>query len=174
MTTRPARSPRFPAITSLEQLAHAYPELVRRVLRYLRARCDADHAAAEDAAHDAIEDIARRVRRGETVRHPLTFACARARNALRNEQRAATRVADRLTTGRPYGRLRVERHARVDDEQRQALRETLTPIEYEALELRLRGLTVEQAAASLGIPHSTYTSRLQRANARLRRLTRTR
>jgi RNA polymerase sigma factor (sigma-70 family) len=174
MTTRTARSPRFPAIASFEQLARAYPELARRVLRYLLARCDADHAAAEDAAHDAIEEIARRVRRGEPVRHPLTFACAHARNAVRNEQRAGARLLERLTTGRSYGRIRVERRARVDDEQRQALREQLTAIEYQALELRLRGMTVEAAAASLGVPRSTYTSRLQRGHARLRRLARTR
>ena len=95
MTTRTASSPRIGRIATLEQLAHAYPELVRRVRRYLLARCDVDHAAAEDAAHDAIEEIARRALRGETVEHPVTFACARARNALRNEQRAAARL-DRL------------------------------------------------------------------------------
>jgi RNA polymerase sigma factor (sigma-70 family) len=172
MTSRTATSPQFPAITTLEQLAHAYPELTRRVLRYLLARCDVDHAAAEDAAHDAIEDIARRVLRGEPIKHPLTFACTWARNAVRNEQRAAARLADRLTTGRPYGRIRIERRARVDDEQRHALRDQLTPTEYGALELRLRGLTVEQAAASLAIPRSTYTSRLQRAHTRLRGLAR--
>ena len=127
MTSRTATSPQFPAITTLEQLAHAYPELTRRVLRYLLARCDVDHAAAEDAAHDAIEDIARRVLRGEPIKHPLTFACTWARNAVRNEQRAAARLADRLTTGRPYGRIRIERPARVDDEQRHALRDPTHP-----------------------------------------------
>src|SRR3954470_20889053 len=174
MTTRTARSPRIGRVRALEQLAHAYPELARRVLRYLLARYDVDYAAAEDAAHDAIEDIARRARRGETVEYPVTFACARARNALRNEQRAAARLVDRLTTDRPYGRVRVERRARVDDKERQALRDQLTPLEFEALELRLRGLTIAHAAARLGIPRSTYSTRLQRAHARLRRLARTR
>src|SRR4051794_2204825 len=174
MTTRTASSPRIGRIATLEQLARAYPELARRVLRYLLARYDIDHAAAEDAAHDAVEDIARRARRGETVEYPVTFACARARNALRNEQRAAARLAGRLTTDRPYGRVRVERRARVDDQQRQALRDHLTSAEFEALELRLRGLTVAQAPARLGIPPSTYSSRLQRAHERLRRLARTR
>src|SRR3954468_20064504 len=98
MTTRPASSPRVGRIATLEQLAHAYPELARRVLRYLLPRYDVDYAAAEDAAPDAIEGMARRGRRGETVQYPVTFACARARNALRNEQRAAARLLDRLTT----------------------------------------------------------------------------
>src|SRR4051812_33901989 len=70
MTTRTASRPRIGPIATLEQLAHAYPELARRVRRYLLARYDVDHAAAEDAAHDAIEDIARRARRGETVEYP--------------------------------------------------------------------------------------------------------
>jgi DNA-directed RNA polymerase specialized sigma24 family protein len=84
------------------------------------------------------------------------------------------RLVERLTTDRPYGRVRVERRARVDDQQRQALRDQLTPLEFEALELRLRGLTIAQAAARLGIPRSTYSTRLQRAHARLRRLAPTR
>lgn len=175
MTTHTASSsPRIGRIATLDQLARAYPELARRVLRYLLARCDVDHATAEDATHDAIEDITRRVCRRETVEHPLTFACAWARNALRNEQRAAARLHERLTTDRPYGRVRVERRAQVDDQQRQALHDQLTAAEFEALTLRLRGLTIAQAAASLGIPRTTYTSRLQRAHARLRRLARAR
>ena len=101
-----------------------------------------DHAAAEDANPRGDQEDRAAACRGEPVEHPLAFACARARNVLRNEHRVAARLLERLMTDRPYGRVRVERRARAS---------TLTPRRTDA-----------QAAARLGFPRSAVLEGLER------------
>ena len=141
-----------------------------RPLRHRSRRRRGRHAR-RDRGHCAARPYQRRARPSSRSR-----SRARGRATCCATSSAPPRAfAERLTTGRPYGRIRVERRARIDDEQRQALREAA----HRARGSRRSSCACAGSASSRPPRPSAFRSARTRRVcsariARLRRLARTR
>ena len=159
------------------KLERAYRRDAARVVRQTIVAAGVDRADAEDALHDAVLRWIEREQAG-TADVPAQlgglFLYRAARNNAREHRDRRRRWRRRLIEGGQYQmpprRARVTRAADVPEIRRAWLAAILPEAQWAALEQRLAGRTMPDAAAALGLSMRQYRTALGNAHRRLREL----
>lgn len=152
-----------------------YEDAVGRVYAYLYARCGGDVALAEELTQQTFIQAIERRESFEGRASAITWLCTIARNKLTDHYRRQDREERRhlrLVVGEIPGSHGLAPMSQVEDREVviAALGE-LAPLQRAAVVLcYLDGLSVREAAATLGRSESATESLLSRARERLRQI----